>query len=131
MLSALSILFGFLYQLIGIAGIPDNLKTWGEWLKLLRRKGLEGPPSLCQKLVTVIWDSGNTWGTNDLGKSCADIVAWLKSRDIHVTLDDYGTNWVLCDDDSGYFLPKSIALFRGIKPNVPKRIRIEILGQNK
>ena len=107
--------------------------TFPRWLPKLRvrRKGFEGQPSLHQESVTVIWDAGHTWRTNDLGKSCKEIIVWLEGRDVHVTFDDYGKTWVLSDDDSGYFLPKSIALFRGIKPNVPKRIRIEILGQNK
>ena len=82
--------------------------------------------------ITIVWDKGHTWTTNDLRKTCEDIVDWLREkRNVHTTLDAYGTDWVLRDPDSGLDLPKPIALFRGIEPDakVPKILRIIILAK--
>ena len=105
---------------IPIAVLVCSLFPWGIVEKQRARRSI----------VTVSWDEGHTWKTNNLRQTCEHVLEWLGTvHDTTITLDGYGESWILHDADSGLWLPKAVALFSGLKRGVPKKLQILVLEE--
>ena len=83
-----------------------------------------------RSIVTVSWDEGHTWKTNNLRQTCEHVLEWLGTvHDTTITLDGYEESWILHDADSGLWLPNTVALFSGLKRGVPKKLQILVLEE--
>ena len=76
-------------------------------------------------IVKIFWDATHYWETDDLRKTCDEIIEWLgKERKLPVSRGDYGTAWYFYDDRTYRRIRQEQVILGRITPDIPRELWI-------